>query len=146
MGPLDQRKRLGRVAEQILAGIALTDEQLVFIAHRFEKISNGADANTVFSLNYGRGQAKKDEEARKHISFIMHWIACAILPEDMEGYGFKLDQAFAEAAKFKHETSPASDAAFDVDYIKKCWYNPKYAHYRNPLRGAFDDDSPYPDT
>ena len=135
MNPLDHLKRIKALAEHLKNKEALTAEQYNYLANVFEQIGNGEDANKVLGLKYEVGQNETKAEARQRISFALHWIANAILPEEEEGLGYTLDKAFEEAEKHFPD--------FSYDMLRKYWYQLDKKHMQNLNRGTFDPDSPY---
>lgn len=143
MNPTDYRKKLTAFAQQMQQKKQLTESQFEYLAKVFAKISAGEDANKVLGLNYSAGNGPKKERARQKISFVLHWIACAIEPKERDGLGYTLEKACAEAvAVARKNFGIEGSEKYDTDYLKKCWHNPDYAHMQSPTRDHFDSDSP----
>ena len=141
-----QRNLMLELSIQLRASKPLTSEQEAYLADVFEKIGNGTSADEAFYLKRKKGQKIKDDEIRKGMSFITQVIACSILPIDhpfVWGKGLSLNEAFEEASILakKHFSN---GSAYDIEYIKKWWYDPKNEHMRSPFRNHLQPDSPYP--
>ena len=143
MNPTDRRKYLTAFAQQMQQKKELTDPQFEYLANVFTKISAGEDANKVLGLKYQRGKGPKKDKARQNLSLILHWIAGAMATTTDGGHGYTLEEACNKAVPFAREIFGDKDSQkYDVDYLRKCWYKPSYAHMRSPTRGHFDKDSP----
>ncbi len=143
MNPADYRKNLAAFAQQMQQKKPLTESQFEYLANTFTKISAGEDANKVLGLNYSAGNGPSKERARQKISIVLHWIACAIEPIERDGLGYTLEKACAEGVEIARKTFGVKGSEkYDASYLKKCWYNPEYAHMRSPNRDPFDPDSP----
>ena len=143
MNPADFRKNLAAFAKQMQQKKGLTDLQFEYLASTFQRIASGEDANKVLGLNYGAGNGPNKERSRQKMSLVLHWIACAIQPQERGGLGYTLEKACVEAGDFARTTFDVKGSEkYDADYLKKCWHNPDYAHMRSPTRDHFDPDSP----
>lgn len=131
VNPLDQRKRLRALSEQLGKGLPLTFDQAQFLANAFALIAAGDDANKVLGVKFSQGNNPKQAAARQNISKALHWIACA---RDKElGLGYTLDKACEEAVRlFELERDP--------EYVKKKWN--EYKHMQSTVRTAYEPDSP----
>jgi hypothetical protein len=146
MNPLDTRKRLKAFAEQMKEGCAPSDEQYRYLHWAFEKIAAGEDANKVLGVAFSRGKKKSDAEARQKMSFVLHWVACAVEPRDgdLPGQGYTHEKAFEEAAILARQIFGVSETdKYDAQYIKKCWYAKDKQHMQSPVRQSFEPDSPF---
>ena len=140
-----QRNLMLELSIQLRASKPLTSEQEAYLADAFEKIGNGASADEVFHLKRKQGQSIKDDEIRQGMSFITQVIACSIQPigHPFFGRGLSLSEAF-EGASLLAKKHFSNGNAYDVEYIKKWWYDPRNEHMRSPFRNHLQPDSPYP--
>ncbi len=87
-----------------------------------------------------------DAKKRQALSFIIHWIECAIQPADgdIPGLGYTVTKACQEAVPILRQMLGVEHSEkYDSEYIRKCYYEPDYAHMRSQTRSAFDMDSPF---
>jgi hypothetical protein len=83
MSPRNQRKRFQAIADQLRDNSPpLNIEQLAYLSNAFERIGLGEDANVVLGLVYGPGQSEDKEIALEQRCLILHWMTCAMLPEN----------------------------------------------------------------
>jgi hypothetical protein len=146
MNPLDIRKRMKIFSQKLSARSLLSDEEQEYLANVFYRIAEGEDANEVLGVKFGKGNSLSDAKKRQALSFIIHWIECAIQPIDAEipGLGYDISQACNEAAPILRKMLGVEDSdKYDAEYIRQCYYKPTYAHMRSELRGALDQDSPF---
>jgi hypothetical protein len=146
MNPLDIKKRLKFFAEKLATHSPLSNEECEYLASSLTRIADGEDANHVFGVKFGRGNSLKDAKNRQAISFIVHWIECAVQPTNGEiaGLGLSVSAACAEAAPILRKMLGVDDSQkYDDEYIRQCYYKPEFAHMRSVLRGTFDQDSPF---
>lgn len=145
MNHFDHRRQLGYLAQRLLRNQPLTLAESNFLGVVLAKISGGADANKVLGVARRRGQSDADAIARKNLSVVMHWIACAITPVDDEppGLGYGLNQALEEATNFARALFKVDGEQYDVEYLRRCWYAKDKAHMQNVRRTNLDGDFPY---
>ena len=146
MNPLDVRKQLHVFAEKMGAHQQLNQEEYQYLANVFMRIANGEDANAVLGVKFHRGNSFADAKLRQGLSFIIHWIECAIQPEDADipGLGYSVSKACVEAAPILRKMMGVEDSdKYDAEYIRKCYYKPDFAHMRSEFRGILDQDSPF---
>ena len=146
MNPLDIRKRLRVFSLKMSSQGELTKEEYEFLHHVFNRIADGEDANKVLGIKFGRGKSLNDANIRQAISFIIHWIECAVQPLDGElpGHGYTVSEACNAAAPIlKEMLGLASTDRYDAEYIRQCYYKPEFAHMRSKDRKTFDEDSPF---
>ena len=146
MNPLDVKKRLKVFSNRMSERAGLTDEDYDFLAHVFSRIADGEDANEVLGLKFGRGNSMADAIKRQALSFIIHWIECAVQPADgdIPGHGYTVSEACDEAVPILRQMlGVEASEKYDSEYIRQCYYKPEYAHMRSLTRGAFDRDSPF---
>jgi len=146
LNPLDYRKNLAAFAQQMQSKKAPTGEQYQYLANAFQRISEGEDANVVLGVKFQKNQTKTSAAARQKLSAILHWIAGAITPVDGDrpGLGLTLEEAFVQATPLARKLfGVESSDKYDASYIRKCWYAADKKHMQDPVRGHFDQDSPY---
>lgn len=146
MNPLDVKKRLKVFAAKLSSDSPLTTEERKYLANVFNRIANDEDANEVLGVKFGRGNTIADAKKRQALSFIIHWVECAIQPADgdLPGLGYSVTQACDEAAPLLRQMLGVEDSEkYDSEYIRQCYYKPEYAHMRSLTRVAFDRDSPF---
>jgi len=145
MNHLDHRRRLGYLAQRLLRNQPLTLAESKFLGGALSQISSGADANKVLGVARRRGQSDADALARKKLSMVMHWVACAITPVDDElpGLGYTLNKALEEAVKIARALFQVDGDQYDASYLRKCWYAKDKAHMHNVIRTDRDADLPY---
>lgn len=146
MNPLDVKKRHHVFAIRMSERAALTHEDYDFLAHVFSRFADGEDANEVLGLKFGRGKSMADAKKRQALSFIIHWIECAIQPiyGDIPGHGYTVSEACDAAVPILRQMLGVDDSEkYDSEYIRQCYYKPEYSHMRAHTRGAFDRDSPF---
>jgi len=147
---IDNKRILCEISKNINNNTA-TKEEMNFISIALNRIGKDEDANKVFEVKPKRGQSDADAAARQKLSFIMHWIACAIQPIDApvaSGLGLTVEKA-CEIACIK--VVPAADKVFgnpnnstyDADYLKKCWYQHDKKHMQDTIRHFYQEDYPY---
>lgn len=146
MNPLDVQKRIKVFATKLSTDTPLSDEERTYLANVFDRIADGEDANEVLGVKFGRGKSLSDARKRQAISFIIHWIECAIEPVDSEvpGLGYTVSEACIEAELIiKKMLGVEGSDKYDAEYIRQCYYNPAFAHMRSQNRGIFESDSPF---
>lgn len=145
MNHLDHRRWLGYLAQRLLRNQPLTLAESKFLGGALSRISSGADANKVLGVARRRGQSDADALARKKLSMVMHWVACAIKPVDDElpGLGYTINQALEEAVTVARALFQVDGDRYDAEYLRKCWYAKDKAHMHKLNRTNLDSDSPY---
>ncbi|MCP5346213.1 MAG: hypothetical protein R3F41_00490 [Gammaproteobacteria bacterium] len=145
MTPKGNRKIFKQWAEHIRDDGEITQDLRVYIANAFGLLSEGEDANEVFGLKYdSSGKSESDTIHRERLSFVLHWIACVVVPEDddLPGLGLSISDACKEAAVlFGKFLRDGSARQYDAEYLRQCWY--RYKHMQNPNRSPNDPDNPY---
>jgi len=151
MSHLDNKRILLELSDRTRRPEQLSKEESMFLASALQSIANGEDANNVFEIRPKRGQSDADALARQKLSFIMHWIACAIKPINdpiSPGLGLSVEKACEEAFA---TVVPVADnmfgnskkAVYDADYLKKCWYQHDKKHMQDINRNSYHPDYPY---
>ncbi len=149
MNNLDHRRVLLDLAFQLDRNEPLSPEQIRFLSIVFYRISSGEDANKVLQVKPRPGQKLKDVTARRRLSVILHWIACAVNPDpesqekatSVEAACELAMQTIVPAAKKMYPG--ADDHNYEAEYLQRCWHAPEYAHLQSCERGWFDPDYPY---
>lgn len=171
MSPRNQRKRFLALADQLRNDSSpLNKDQLAYLADSFEQIGLGADANNVLGLVYGPGRSEKDEIALEDRSLILHWMTCAMLPENVldefgepaGGLGLTLEQAVDGAlaiadgewinpkTKEKHSYKDANGEIkspfkkYSYDTLMRLWREGANKHMRVLMQSSTAKNSPYP--
>ena len=151
LSPEDHKRALLDLSHQLASGDDLTDSQKQYLAIVFYRIATGEDANKVLGVRLERGVKKTDLVARRRMSFILHWVACAMYPDPQtDKQAMTLTQACEAAISAivplaKKKFPGADHHTYDVEYIERCWSEPTYAHMRSTQRRWFDPDYPYYD-
>ena len=138
MNPLDHKKNWTAFYHQLEAKKELQPKQFEHLAKVFKDILNGVDANEALGLKFARGNSQKKAMARQNMSFILHWVACAIEKDDQGGLGLTLAKAFIIASE-KFELI----AKYSPEQTEKYWYQQDKAHMQNLVRDSFDQDAPF---
>lgn len=143
MNPLDIKKRIAYYAEELKQGRQLEPAVSKTLGVIFEQIANGVDANAAFGINYSRGKSESDDIARGDLSFVFWWISCAIDQPPPLQPPYSLEEAFEEGSQLlRRLTKTEHTEKYDVSYIKKCWYDPKYQHLKSTTRSIWEENSP----
>lgn len=146
MNPLDTRKRMAEFSKKLQSRATLQEDEYAYLEAVFQRLSTGEDPTTVLGLNYGRGQSEDDARHRQALHLVMHWIECAIQPEDADlpGLGYSVTKACEEGSEILRKQLKITDPdSYDASYVRKCYYNPRYQYMKKSMVGAFDADSPY---
>jgi hypothetical protein len=137
------------LAYQLESNQPLSPEQRSFLSFAFYRIGTGEDANKVLGLKLQPGQKLKDLISRRRLSYILHFIACAMNPDPYSNDKAMDIEAACEWAKdnlvpeAKKKFPGADDNEYDVEYLLRCWTAPEYEHMRSCERQWFDADFPY---
>lgn len=143
MNPSDIKKRIAYYASELRQGRQLEPEASVALGDILEHIANGVDANKALGVAYSRGKSESDDIARRHLSLVFWWISCAIDQPIPLQPPYSLEEAFEMGSVLMKKLTETEDSdKYDVSYIKKCWYDPRYRHLKNPTRTIWEDDSP----
>ena len=146
MNPLDVRKKLKIFAKKMSMQEVPTDGEYIFLKNVFSRIADGEDANEVLGVKFSRGNSLKDARNRQAISFIIHWIECAMQPVDGElpGNGYSVTEACNAAVPILKKLLDVENTdKYDAEYIRQCYYKPEFAHMRSVTLTALDQDSPF---
>lgn len=134
MGPSDQRRIFGDLAQQLDAGLELLDEQREYLSNCFKCLARGEDANEVFAVKFRRGQSEADADRRKMLSMLLHLVAVFVEEGmDVEPACVKVSELAQRLPEYRPE--------YAADYLRKCWY--KYPHMKALERNLYDPDFPY---
>ncbi len=149
MNRFDHMRALLDLAHRLGRGDELSANERDFLSIALYRIGTGEDANVAFNVQRGRGLKLADVIARRRMSVILHWVACAVDADAESGEtAMSIEAACVEAVgsivPLAKEAFPGADhCVYDVDYIRQCWNDRKYAHMRSPMRGWLDPDFPY---
>ena len=149
MDKYDHMRMLLELAYQLDRNEELSIEERKYLAFALARIGKGEDANKVLNLKLARGEKESDAIAGRRMSMILHWVACAVIPdEDLEFKGMSIEKACELACETivpiaKNFYPGADKTKYDAEYIKRSWSEPANAHMRSPERGWFDPDFPY---
>jgi hypothetical protein len=170
MSPRNQRKRFQALADQLRdVSRPLNKAQLLYLADVFERIGLGEDANDVLGLVYGPGRSEKDEIALEDRSLILHWMTCAMLPENtldefgelVGGLGLTLDQAVdgvlaiadgewvnpktKEKNSYKDANGKINSPfkKYSYDTLMRLWREGSNKHMRTLVQSSTAKNSPY---
>lgn len=145
----DQRRRLGLLAKRLMDPSKLSHAERTYLMQCLHEISMGRDANEVFQTKLKKGQKISDIDSRAKISFILHWVACAIEPDNGDEPPMTLTAALERATEqvvpWANRIWGNTDGhVYSLEYLKSCWDNPRYRHMRSLDRTPWDDDFPFP--
>lgn len=149
MSHLDILRILNELSMQLFRKEPLSDQQSEYLCLVFMRIANGEDANIVLGTRPKRGNKNSDAIARERLSFILQWIACKI--ESHEG-DVKNHMSIEKACELAIDSivpfakflfPGAEDCNYDVEYLMRCWSEPKYKHMRSTKRQLYDEDFPF---
>ena len=146
MNPLDVKKRLKVFAQKLSTHTPLSNEEHEYLSNIFSRIADGEDANEVLGVKFGRGKSLSDARKRQALSFIIHWIECAIEPvdSDMPGLGYSVSEACIQAEPILRKMLEVEGTdKYDAEYIRQCYYKPEFVHMRSVYRGVLEQDSPF---
>ena len=153
---IQQRRSLGRLADRIELGETLSVEDREYVVGTLRQLSEGADANEVFGLKKRKGEKTIDDEKRKNLSALFHWITGAMEKPPL-GYGLNATEAIdAAAALSNNETyrcakknlvlEPGTPNLFkpiSPENLRKAWYKDHYQHLKKIEIDVSDRDFPY---
>lgn len=143
MNPHDTKKRIAYYAAELKQGNQLEPNAYRALGNILEQIANGVDANEAFGLTYSRGKSESDDIARRHLSLVFWWISCAIDQPPALQPPYSLEEAFEVGSDIMRKITKTEDTdKYDVSYIKKCWYDPRYQHLKKPTRTIWEENSP----
>ena len=153
----NMRRRLGLYADELKSGTPLRQEMRDYLVEALRRLANGEDANDVFNLSRGRGQTKRNEDYRRELAKIFHWMTCAMLPVEEGGYGWTASEAIDAVSswsqglswkckktgeEFSGEQWPLS-RSMTSEALTKAWYNEEYADLKKPSWSDSDYENPY---
>lgn len=170
MFPSEQLKRFQAFADQIRSGLPITEEQRAYLEDVFDRLGAGEDANEVMGLTYGPGKRRSDEIALQQRFLILHWMRCAMTPEDAKdsagheigGLGLTLEQAVNAVldiadgewtnpkTKEKHTYKDPDGSIrspfrkYSYDTLHALWRSGANKHMKQEYATAFVPNSPYP--
>lgn len=143
MNPRDIKMRIAYYASELRQGKQLQPDVSMALGDILEQIANGIDANKAFGLAYSKGKSESDDIARSQLSLVLWWISCAIDQQPPEQPSYNLEEAFEVGSDMMRKlTKTEHTDKYDVSYIKKCWYDPKYQHMKKTTRTIWEENSP----
>jgi len=148
VSPHDRRRALLAMAYRLREGKAPSKTERQYLADALSQIAYGEDANKALGVKLRRGEKSKDAVARRRISMILHWVAAAVEPDPVTGRKLSVERACERAVSTivpaaKRAFPGADGKNYEVEYLLRCWKNPKYRHMRSVTRKYLDPDSPY---
>ena len=143
----DQKRRLRLLALMLAENKPLAIAERDYLARSLHAIGSGDDANQVFGTRLAKGQKISDVDAKRKLSFILHWVAGAISSSN-NSPKITLEQALIEAEQVvvpiaNRIFGNIDNFTYSVEYLKKCWH--KYPHMQSLDRNTYDDDYPFND-
>jgi hypothetical protein len=147
INPTEQQTRILALGVHLKDGKQLTKEQTEYLADCFVRIGNGESADVVFHLKRAPGKSEDGEERRRKMSLLFTYLAQLMARRVEEfpelGEGLSPDEAFEKAEPMARELFGAEGTnSYSVEYLRKLWYDPSYAHMRTTFRTPFDPDAP----
>jgi len=99
----DQQDYIGAIGDKVANDQPLTDTERQFLADALRDVRRGEKADNAFGIRARRGERRCIDPgltpSMQRRALAMGWIAVARLP-DPEGFGYTLEKAFDEAAKY----------------------------------------------
>lgn len=143
MNPTATRKRIKYYAEQLLQGVQLDQDASQALGQILAEIANGRDANEAFGLKHSRGHSESDDIARRNLRLVFSFISSATeQSEALEPY--TLEEAFELGSELMRRLTNSKDTdRYDVSYLKKRWYDPKFQDLKNPIMTVWEENSPF---
>ena len=145
----DQKRRIRRLAQALEKGTSVDQLEMNFLIESLWQIGNGADANVALGVKLRKGQKNKDLIDRQRLSFILHWIQCAMYPDPgSEKQELSLakacEKAELEVVPLAKQLYPGgSSHSYNAEYLERCHGAPEYKHLHTSVRTWIDDDFPY---
>ena len=171
MSPRNQRKRFQALADQLRVNSPpLNKELLAYLSNAFERIGLGEDANVVLGLVHGPGRSEAKEIALEQRCLILHWMTCAMLPENAldefgepaGGLGLTFEQAVDAVLciadgewinpKTKEKYSYIDEDGvvkspfkkYSYETLMRLWREGANKHMRALTQSSIAENSPYP--
>ena len=94
---IQQRRRLGQLADRIELNEILRAVDREYVVGTLRQLFEGADANEVFGLKKRKGEKTIDDEKRKNLAALFHWMMGA-MEKPPHGHGLNATQAIDAAS------------------------------------------------
>ena len=94
---IQQRRRLGQLADRIEVDEILRVVDREYIVGTLRQLFERADANEVFGLKKRKGEKTIDDEKRKNLAALFHWMMGAMEKPPL-GYGLNATEAIEAAS------------------------------------------------
>ena len=153
---IQQRRRLGQLADRIELNEILRVVDREYVVGTLRQLSEEADANEVFGLKKGKGKKTVDDEKRKNLAALFHWMMGAMEKAPL-GYGLNATEAIDAAAALSNKETyrcakknlvlePGTQNLFkpvSPENLRKAWYKKDYQHLKKIEIDVGDRDFPY---
>ena len=153
---IQQRRLLGQLADRIELNEILRVVDREYVVGTLRQLSQCGDANKVFGLKKGKGKKTVDDEKRKNLAALFHWMMGA-MADQPDGCGLNATEAiFAASALSNNETyrcakknlvlEPGTPNLFkpiSPENLRKAWYKDDYQHLKKIEIDLGDRDFPY---
>ena len=153
---IQQRRRLGQLADRIELNEILRVVDREYVVGTLRQLSQCGDANKVFGLKKGKGKKTVDDEKRKNLAALFHWMMGA-MEKAPHGYGLNATEAIDAAAALSNKETyrcakknlvlePGTQNLFkpvSPENLRKAWYKKDYRHLEKIEIDVGDKDFPY---
>ena len=137
--PVEQRRRILRLAQHLKSGGQPTSEQVDWLAQVLQDIGEGRDATEALGLKGGRGKKRGDTVSRERMSRALHLVA------NLLEIGVDTETAFEQGVQYlrqQHGLAPDDpDDRYSVETLRRSWS--RYKHMQSPIRRTGEKDFPY---
>ena len=152
---IQQRRRLGQLADRIELNETLRVVDREYVVGTLRQLFEGADANEVFGLKKRKGEKTIDDEKRKNLAALFHWMMGAMEKAPL-GYGLNATEAIDAAAALSNKETyrcakknlvlePGTPNLFkpvSPENLRKAWYKKNYKHLKKIEIDVGDRDFP----
>ena len=153
---IQQRRRLGQLADRIEVDEILRVVDREYIVGTLRQLFERADANEVFGLKKRKGEKTIDDEKRKNLAALFHWMMGAMEKPPL-GYGLNATEAIEAASALSNSETyrcakknlvfePGTPNLFkpiSPENLRKAWYKNDYKHLKKIEIDVGDRDFPY---
>ena len=153
---IQQRRRLGQLADRIELNEILRVVDREYVVGTLRQLCEEADANEVFELKKGKGEKTIDDEKRKNLAALFHWMKGA-MADQPDGYGLNATEAIEAASALSNSETyrcakknlvlePGTPNLFkpiSPENLRKAWYKKNYRHLKKLEIDVSDRDFPY---
>ncbi len=153
---IHQRRRLGQLADRIELNEILRVVDREYVVGTLLQLSKEADANEVFGLKKGKGKKTVDDEKRKNLAALFHWMMGA-MEKAPHGYGLNATEAIDAASALSNKETyrcakknlvlvPGTPNLFkpvSPENLRKARYEKDYQHLKKIEIDLGDRDFPY---